>query len=238
MTADASQNPQASPSSVPHRQRLIGLAIFVGKLLVLYLALIPLLISVVLMQMALPRAFFQTTPFMIASASIIAGGLIISWLAKSKTALLASLFSVAFATFAFIHTGSSSIPLVPFSVSHVSLFALIFVAPSAINFLYRNRATEPFLIVLPIYVGAWLFLMTVYELAFILWALTTAGRFDVAILGNQVLYSLEALPVKVAIMLPILLFYALGKHAYRPVFNHLRRRWSNRRPPSPASPSP
>lgn len=226
MIADTPPDAPTSPRRTPCRHILIGLAVFAGKLCVLYLAQIALTITVVLMQTALPRAFFQTTPFVAASCGVIACGLIISRLKKSKTPLLATVFSVALATFAFTHTGSSYVPLMPFKLSHAALFVLFFSAVAAINYLYRNRFTEPLLVILPIYAGAWLFLLAIYEFAFIVWARAAVGQLDAATLGNEALASLKLLPAKVAIMLPVLLFYALGKHAHRPLFNHLQRLWS------------
>lgn len=189
-------------------------AIFALKAALLYVMFPFVWVDLILFATALPRSIFEIQPFLMAVAFVVTVAAVISVTVKSKTSVLWALFCVAY-----------SGVFIVFTLDSLALIALCLTI-GAISFLYRNRITEPFLILLPIVAGAWLFLQVVYGFFFVTWAYSLALKKD---LGDSLLrgaQSLEDQAIQVAIVIPLLAMYFLGKHSYvklYPIFKSLRR---------------
>ena len=118
------------------------------RLALLYLLLPLLLIDLILIQTAVPRLIFQWQPFAMAAMIWLAVLAAVAYRRKTRTPLIWGGVGLAYAAaffasllYAVVIAGTrfSGIPL---------LIAFAFLA-GAINFLYRNRVSEPLLILLP-----------------------------------------------------------------------------------------
>jgi hypothetical protein len=189
-------------------------AIFVLKAVLLY-AMFPFVwVGLTLFAVSLPRSIFEIRPFFMAAAFVVAVAAAISFTVKSKTPILWALFCVAY-----------SAVFVVFALDSLALIALCLVI-GAISFLYRSKITEPFLVLLPIIAGAWLFLQFVYGFFLVAWANFTAMQKG---LGDSLFrgaLSLEYQAMQFALVIPLLTLYFLGKHSYVklcPILKSLRK---------------
>lgn len=179
------------------------------KLAVLWLALPLVMIDLILLQIGMPRlAGFDWPPFLGAAAV----ALVLAALAARELLLVITLAILA-AGVAFLHGSALYGP--GFSVL---LGATLL--PAALNFLYRNRITEPMLALLPVLVLAYLFVSVLYGGAFILWVWAVAGwplRDEPWQFVEVLFESSLAFPL----MLPFSLMYLLGKHCHAPLLRRL-----------------
>ena len=179
-------------------------AVAVIKLLILYVALYVVLIDLILLESALPGySTFERSPFIQAALLTLAIATIISVVRASKTPAIFSIVCIGYSGFVFIYPRL------------VSWFVALFVVVAAISFLFRNRVTEPLLVMLPVVAGAWVFLSWIYTPYLLGWALYTTGNKDlvgsiatgVSTVGTQAVPALS--------LLPLLLMYFHGKQSYR-----------------------
>ncbi|RLM48460.1 hypothetical protein DVK06_18075, partial [Halorubrum sp. Atlit-28R] len=89
-----------------------------------------------------------------------------------------------------------------------------FLVIGAISFVYRNKVTEPFLVLLPIIAAGRLFLEYVYSVNFVSWAYYITGQ---KTLGDAIFEGLMLANdqgIQIALAAPIFLMYFLGKQSY------------------------
>jgi hypothetical protein len=90
-----------------------------------------------------------------------------------------------------------------------------------INFLFRNRITEPLLVLLPVCAGAWLYLSFIYQPSLVAWATVSAGKNDLASVLHSVFGDSSTNLVMMAIVVvPSAVLYFLGKHGYVRLYNY------------------
>lgn len=189
------------------------------KIALLYLALPLLLVDLILIQTAVPRLIFNLQPFLYSSLFVLVIAVVISYVSKSKLPIILAvaclLYSIAF----FASLSYSVILKVPFSAITL-LIALTFLV-GAINFLYRNKITEPLLALLPVCAGAWLFVSYIYYPSLVAWATYSAGRKNVAsvLLGMFGDLSTNLLMMAIVVV-PTMIMYFLGKHGYAKVYQY------------------
>jgi hypothetical protein len=187
---------------------------FLFKAFILYLAFLVLLLDLILIETSLPRFIFEKQPFFYSWVIVVLIGAIISTFVHSRTPFLWAIFCPALSAFIFF-----------IFARHATAFIAFFLAIGAISFIYRNKITEPFLILLPILAGGWLFLHFVYTIYLVSWAYYVTGQkaFGEAIF--QGLLSVSDQGVQIALVLPIFLMYFLGKQGYTklyPIYASLR----------------
>lgn len=185
------------------------IAFFLVRAFVAYVALILLWIDLTLFEVALPHYIFERQPFVQAALLVIAISGAISAAIKSRTPVVFTALCVGYSGFVFMY-----VPLVAW---FIALFGLI----AAINFLFRNRITEPLLAILPVIIGAWAFLSSAYAPYFVGWAYYVTGNKD--LLGSivEALHSARDQMLPTVAMLPVLVMYFLGKRHYEklmPIF--------------------
>lgn len=176
--------------------------IFLAKAFILYLVFLVLWIDLILIETAIPRLVFERQPFVQSSALVVIFGAAISVLSRSKTPILWAVFWPAFSA------GFIAFP------NHATPFIAFFLLVAAISFLYRNKVTEPLLVMLPILAGAWLFLSAVYSPYLVAWAYYITGKKALieAVLAGCSILSDQV--YQTALIAPILAMYFLGKQAY------------------------
>jgi hypothetical protein len=184
------------------------------RLGVLYLLLPLLLIDLILIQTAVPRLLFQWQPFVVAALIWLAIFSAAAYRRRSRTPLIWGFVSLAYAgaffasltyTVFIADRGFTGIPL---------LIAFAFLA-GAINFLYRNRFSEPFLILLPTCAAAWVFIVLLYQPCLVAFAVWLAGKQSVLQVLMEIFGDVTTNGVMLAIVvLPAAAMYAMGKHLY------------------------
>lgn len=183
-----------------------------GKLAVLYFMALLIWIDVVLLHTAWPRMLFEVEPFLHAAALLTSGATLVSLKAKSRAPMLWAIFSIGFS--------SLYIPDAGF-YGYLEFFVIALSAAAGINFLYRNRITEPLLVLLPILTVGWLFLQLVYTPYVLVWVSMKTGYMSVSEAISRGL-SIDQLWVALLVV-PLMLMYLLGKHGY----NHIRQYMPN-----------
>jgi hypothetical protein len=189
-------------------------AIFILKAVLLYVMFPLVWVDLTLFGVSIPRYTFGIQPFFMAVAFVVAVAAAISFTIKSKTPILWTLFCVAYSAI-----------FIVFALDSLALIALCLVV-GAISFLYRSKITEPFLVLLPIIAGAWLFLQFVYVFFFVTWANFMAMQKGVGDSLFRGALSLEYQAMQFALVIPLLAMYFLGKHSYvklYPFFKSLRK---------------
>lgn len=184
------------------------------KLALLWLALPLVVISLVLLQVSMPRlAVFAWPPFLGAAAFTLALAWAVAWRHASRELLVVTVLASLAAGVAFLHGRHLSHPgfAVLLSVSLV---------PAVINFLYRNRITESMLALLPVLVLAYLFVSVLYGGAFILWVWAVAG-WPLRDEPGQFVEVLFDSSLAFTLMLPFSLMYLLGKHCHAPLLRRM-----------------
>jgi hypothetical protein len=174
---------------------------FFLKLLFLYLSFGLYTAVLILIDVGMPLVLFVAEPFIHVSSAVIILGAIVSLKIRSMAPLLWTVFWALFAV-ALLH-----IPL-----RYVGIFISIFLFAGAINYLYRNKFTEPLLVFLPIIAGALFLIQPVYNHYLGVWAYFETGVTTFA--G----YSAKEIVVKMVfqslLVVPIFVLYFLGKRSY------------------------
>jgi len=176
--------------------------VFLAKVLVLYLALIVLLIDRVLFETALPRFIFEQQPFVQSAVFTLAISAAISIAIRSKTPIIFTAFCLAYSTFFCVFPYQST----PF----IALFCVV----AAVNFLYKNKITDPLLVILLVIAGVWVFISFIYPSYLTGWVNYVAGRKD---FSNSIFEGFGAakdLIFSTLIIIPVVGMYFLGKHSY------------------------
>lgn len=177
--------------------------------------MLPLLwIDITLFGGAIPKYFFEKQPFFIAATFVAVIAATTSIIRKSKTPILWAVFVIAY-------SGVFFVSLLP-SLTLITICLAI----GAVSFLYRSRFTEPFLVLLPIIAGAWLFLQFVYGFSLVAWANYITGQRSLVDSLFQGVLILNDQAMQIAIIVPLITMYLLGKHSYvklYPIFKSLRK---------------
>lgn len=179
------------------------------KLFVLYLMYPLHVIILILVQTNIPKILFYKEPFIHISMIVVTLGAVVSLKTASKTPLLWSVLWVSFSGALFVHQG------------YVGVFIAFFLLTSAINYIYRNKVTEPLLVFLPIISGSLLLVHPVYSTYFGVWATYETG---INAFADSTFYelTLRAL-LQSAIVIPIMAAYYLGNHSYIKLYPIIKR---------------
>lgn len=206
--------------------------VLVIKIALLYLAIPLLLLDLILIQTAVPRLTFEMQPYMYSALFVLVAAFVISRTTKSKTpALWAVFFLLYSATF---FTSHLYVVLFGISFSAVTLLIAITYLSATVNFLYRNKVTEPLLVLLPVCAGAWLYLSFIYQPSLVAWAAYATGRNDVVSALLEVFGDSTGTFVMVAIVvIPSAVLYFLGKHGYVRPLNYALSKMRNLKQPKP-----
>lgn len=188
-----------------HKQVLIAL----GKLALLYLMTVIIWITVILLQVALPRIVIETEPLLHAATLVLLIAAGIALKTKSRTPLLWAVFCLGYSSLYIDFYG------------YLEVFIIVLSIAAGINYLFRNRITEPLLVLLPILTGSWLFLQLVYMPYALVWITIKTG-YDISLGFEQIWISL--------LISPLMLMYLLGKRYYIGIYSFLKHRIQ----PSPA----
>lgn len=102
---------------------------------------------------------------------------------------------------------------------YLEFFVVGLTFAASINFLYRNRITEPLLVLLPILTGGWLFLQCIYVPSVMVWVAMKTGYLNVSeALGRGL--GIDQLWVALLVA-PLMLMYLLGKHGYTRIWRYM-----------------
>lgn len=178
------------------------IAVFLAKALVIYLALIVLWIDLVLFEAAIPGYFFEQQPYIQSAALALTISAAISIAIRSKTPIIFTAVCLAYSAFFFMF------------LHQVTSFIALFCVVAAISFFYKNKITEPLLVVLLVIAGAWVFICFVYPPYLVGWANYVTGRKE---LGSSIFEGLSTAKdqiIPTLAMFPVVLMYFLGKHSY------------------------
>jgi hypothetical protein len=200
--------------------------VVLGKLAVLYFMAHMVVISSVLLTTALPRILFDTEAFLHAAAILLAVAIIIGLKTKSRVPLLWAIFSLGFSSLYILDAGFHG---------YLDYFVAGLLLAAGINYLYRNRITEPLLILLPLLSSSWLFLQLIYCPYVPIWIARKTGVMSLSE-GFSLGFGTHALWISLLIA-PLLVLYMLGKHYYIDIYSFLRNRYRRLRSEPPQSPS-
>jgi hypothetical protein len=176
------------------------LVIVFTKVAILLLLLPILWADLVLMTVAIP--IFERAPFLHSAALVGCVAAIVSLVVRSLTPMVWAALWVAYA--------GAFFTLNIYAVAAVGLSMLV----AAVSFIYRNKFTEPLLVLLPVFAGAFLFVTLVYDAYLPAWIRFVTGHLG---LGNAVLMALNEAArqyIPLALTVPIFGMYFLGKHGY------------------------
>lgn len=170
------------------------------KVLVLYLIYPLYVIMLTIIQINIPMIYFVREPFIHVSVLVIVLGSAISLKLRSKTPMIWSIFCVAFSGMFFLHK------------NYIGALIAFFLITGAINFIYRNKFTEPLLVFLPIISGSLMLVSPVYSNYLGVWGSFVAGinAFEGTTIQELVIRAL----FQTAIVIPIMAMYFLGNHSY------------------------
>lgn len=197
---------------MPPRHPLAKIAlILLLKLAILALIVPVLVISNILAMSPFIRLGFYWPPFLYACAALIGCCALLTWRRRDWGPIAMGFATVATAGVMYLHSSA-----MPGRGAEWVLTALSM--PAAINFLYRNRITEPMLIFSALIVLAFAFTDILYPAVLLLWASFSAGY----PLGmKDVWTTLRSVEMLLGVA-PTALIYWLGKHGYAPWLNRLQ----------------
>lgn len=198
--------PQAEPASHTWLKRVMTALLK----LTLLICLLPYVITAVTVQQLLQQTHpFASLPFACAAGGVMLLALLFGYLLRAKQLWLVTLLMIGFA-WMLVHTrGSQGESVLP-----VLLYPVLLL--SCINFVYRCRVLDPFLILLPLLISASIFLQLVYSPLLLLWLyqVSEPQTWLQAWPWVWLLFEQNLLPCLLASSL--LLFYVAGKHLYAP----------------------
>jgi hypothetical protein len=193
--------------------------VLIIKIALLYLALPLLLVDLILIQTAVPRLIFETQPYLYSILVVLVIAIVISGMIKSIIPIIWTVFSLLYSTVFFAMQSHAVVFKIAFS--GVTLLIAFTFLVGIINFLYRNKITEPLLVLLPVCAGAWLYLSFIYQPSLVAWATFSAGKNDVVSVLFSVFGNYSANLVMMAIVVvPSAVLYFLGKHGYVRLYNY------------------
>lgn len=200
------------------------------KLALLYVAVPLLLVDLILIQTAVPRLNFEAQPYLYSSLPVLVVALAISGMIKSKTPILWAVFCLLYSAVFFPQQMHAAVFGVRFSI--VTLLIAFTFLVGTVNFLFRNRITEPMLVLLPVCAGAWLYLSFIYQPSLVAWATVSAGKHDVASALFSVFGDTSAnLLLMAIVVIPSAVLYFLGKHEYVRLYQYALAKIRNDRHP-------
>lgn len=196
---------------MPILKRVLGGLLRLG---LLYL-LLPLFgVDLILIQTVLPRFIFLWQPFVVAALIWLTVFAAVAYLRKSRTPLIWGVVSLAYAG-GFFASLVYTVFIVNWGVKGIALLIAFAFLAGAINFLYRNRFSEPLLILLPTCAAAWAFIVLLYQPCLMAFALWILGKQSVVQILAAVFSDVTGTVVMLAtVVLPAALMYVMGKHLY------------------------
>lgn|GEM_PF-3502392 len=206
------------------RQILGGLL----RLALLYLLLPLLLIDLILIQTAWPRLLFDWRPFAVAATVWAAIFGFIAYRYQSRKPLIWGDISLIYAALFFV---ASVRPVVTVGVNFSSITLMIAFAflAGVLSFLYRNRYSEPLLVLLPICALAWSFLFLLHQPCFVVWAILASGTGDMSDALRIVFDEATTSAITLAVVVfPTMLMYFLDKHTYVNAYGWARNKLVNK----------
>ena len=184
--------------------------VFLAKASIIYLALIVLWIDWILFETARPKYFLEYQPFVQSMALVLAVSAAIAVAIRSKEPIIFTALCLAYSAFFFVFQRQAA------------SFIALFCALAAVNFLYRNKVTEPLLAMLLVITGAWVFISLVYPTYVVAWANYSTGRKDLAHSLIEAFSIAKGQLVSTLIILPVISVYFLGKHGYLKLYFALK----------------
>lgn len=178
--------------------------VVLAKAVVLYLALTILMVDLVLLEAAIPRySTFEQPPFFQSAGlvMVIATGLSIVF--RSRTPAVFAAVCLAYSALFFIFG------------QQVTWFIALVSAVAAISFFYRNKITEPVLALLPVIVGAWVFISFIYLPYFVWWIYYVVGQKGFLGAASEGLRTMQEQIIPTLMIFPVAVMYFLGKQHYR-----------------------
>lgn len=194
-------------------KKIIG---FLAKAFITYVALVILLMDLTLFEAAIPRYIFEKQPFIHSAALAIAVAAIASMLLRSRTPVIFVAMCIGYSAFVFVY------------IQYAAWFIAICGLVAAISFLFRNKITEPFLVLLLVIAGAWAFISSVYIPYFVGWANYVTGHND---FFGSVIEAIRAAfdqIIPTLALMPVLVMYFLGKQSYLKLLPVLLRIFSKK----------
>ena len=192
------------------KQALWGLL----RLGLMYLLLPFLLIDLILIQTAVPRLLFQWQAFAVAALIWLAVFAAVAYRRRSSTPFIWGVVSLAYAG-AFFASLVYTVFIAGKAFSGIPLLIAFAFLAGAINFLYRNRFSEPLLVLLPTCAAAWTFIVLLYQPCLLALAVWLAGKQSVLPVLMEVFGDVTTNGVMLAVVvLPAAVMYVLGKHSY------------------------
>ena len=187
---------------INHAAMIKKIIFFLAKVLVCYVALIVLLLDLMLLETAVPRYMFERQPFIQSAALAMAVAAALSIVLRSWRSIVFAAVCVGYSGFVFVYT------------EYVALFIAVCGLLAAISFLFRNKITEPLLILLPVIAGAWTFLSLVYTPYFVGWAYYASGNKEFVASVVEVLRTARDQVIPTLVLFPVLIMYFLGKQIH------------------------
>ena len=184
-------------------------AVLAIKLAALFFLYKLLAIDLIFINLAVTHLSFVRTPFIHVAASLLIVSVIASIISKSTTPL--------------IWTASVLVYTATFFVAsrYATTLITLLTAVAAVNFIYRNRYTEPVLIVLPIVAAAWIFLTLIYLPYLVGWTAYVTQHQDLTGSISAGFAAIKVEFITALIITPVLVMYYLGKHHHRELYSPL-----------------
>ncbi len=207
------------------RQVLGGLL----RLTILSLLLPLLLIDLILIQTELPLKFIDWRPFAIAATIWAAFFSLIAYRYQSRKPLIWGGISLVFAAIFICGSRHFAVTVAVVILTDIPLLIAFACLAGALNFLYRNRYSEPLLILLPTCAIAWSFIVLLYQPCLVAWATWVTGKQDVLEVLLSVFGNVSTNAVMLAVVvLPTMVMYMLGKHVYVDAYGWARNKLINK----------
>ena len=197
---------------MPPPRQLVRIAlILLFKLLLLALIAPFILLSSIMFVSPFLKLGFNWPPFLMASTTWLACSALITYRQRDWGPVALGLATIATAGVVYLHS-----PSIPGNGAQWVLGA--FAVPTAINFVYRNRFTEPMLVFPALIVLSAILTDILCPVALLLWAHFAAG-YPLGL--KDVVTTIESLG-SLLIVAPTALLYWLGKHGYAPWLRRLQ----------------
>lgn len=188
--------------------------VFLAKAFICYVALIVLFVDLILLEAAIPGYVFERQPFIQSAALAMALAATVSIALRSRSPIILAAVCIGYSGFVFVHT------------QYVVWFVAVCGLLAAINFLFRNKITEPLPNLLLVIAGAWVFLSLVYTPYLVGWAYYVTG--DKALVASvaEALRAVRDQVVPALALFPVLIMYFLGKQLHVKLLPILLRMFS------------
>ncbi|MDD2685672.1 MAG: hypothetical protein PHY62_05900 [Gallionella sp.] len=197
------------------------------RLALLYLLLPLLLVDLILIQTALPRLIFLWQPFAVAALIWATLFAVFAYRFGWRTLIWGGI-GLAYAAVLFVSLAYSAV-IAGIAFSSIALLIAFAFMAGAVSFLYRNRYSEPLLILLPTCAIAWSFIVVLYQPCLVAWVTWVAGKQNVLEVLLSVFGDVSTNAVMLAIVVaPTMAMYFLGKHAYADAYGWAKGKLANK----------